>query len=165
MDAGLEHEATHTPLLGGGLEAGQYSSADPLTPLIRFHVHPLRLGSGRVEKTDGATPYRPAIVAGDEKDALAALQMFGFEVRPEALLGRIQLGQAGVQGGDQSLRIAGVKLFRGNRQAQDWAASGARAGSVTRSVICCRTAAVELAFIRESSSSVMPTTRRNSTRP
>src|SRR6202035_1925316 len=118
IDARLEYQAANTERLGGGLEAGQHGRSDSPASMIRFDVHPLCLGGRRVEKTDRATPYRPAVVAGDEKDALAAFQMFGFEVRPEALLGRVKLGQARVQRRDQSPCIIGVKRLHGDRQGE-----------------------------------------------
>src|ERR1700687_3331977 len=64
IDTRLEHETTHTQLLGSGLEAGQHGPANPLTPLIRFHVHPLRLRGRRVEEADGTTTDSSLTVAG-----------------------------------------------------------------------------------------------------
>src|SRR6202011_3051890 len=65
IDARLEYQAPNTQLLGGGLQAGQHSRADSPASMIRFDVHPLCLGGRRVEKSDRATPYRPAVAAGD----------------------------------------------------------------------------------------------------
>ena len=80
-------------------------------------VHPLHLGGRPVEKADGATADRPVAVARHEKGAAATFEMLWLEVRTEALLGRIQLGEAGVQPCDQSARVVGVEEFGLNGQA------------------------------------------------
>jgi len=118
VNARLEHEALHTHPFGGGLEVGQYSGPHSLAPLIGFDIHPFRLGGRGVEKADGATPDRSAIIARDEKGAAAAFEMLRLEVRPEALLRWIELGQAGVQRRDQSSGVLGVERFRGDGQGE-----------------------------------------------
>src|SRR6202165_367116 len=104
-------------MFGGGLEAGQHGTPDSLAALIGFDVHPLRLGGRRVEDADGPTPDRPVTVARDEKGAMAPFEMFSFEVWPEALLGRIKLGQVGVKRRDQSAGVVGVERFGRHAQA------------------------------------------------
>ncbi len=58
------------------------------------------------------------MIARDEKQTVRPFEMFRFEVRPEALLRRIELSQARVQRRDQSPGVVGVKRFRGNRDAE-----------------------------------------------
>src|SRR3989442_13069096 len=62
IDAGLEHEATHTQLLRGSLEAGQHRPSDSLAPLSGSDAHPLRPGGPHAEPADGAAPDPPAFL-------------------------------------------------------------------------------------------------------
>ena len=130
IDAGLEDEPTHTQLLRGSLEAGKHRPSDSLASLIGFDVHPLRLGSLRVKEADGSAPNRPVAVTRDEKRAVASCEMFGCEVRPEALLPRVELSEARVQLRDQSSCVVGVEGFRANREVE--VAHFQRIGCATR---------------------------------
>ena len=137
MNPRLEHEALHTQLPGGCLEAGQDGPANPAAPVIGLDVHPLHLRSRQIEEADGATANRPMTVTRHEKGAAAIFEMFRLEVWPEALLGRIELGQGGVQRRDQSSRVVRVERFSGDGQAQ--IVQPLRTGCAQISVLTTRT--------------------------
>ena len=83
--------------------------------MIRLDVHPLQLSGNRVEETDGAASDCAVAVPCHEESAPTVFEMFSLEVRPESLLGWIELGQAGIQRGDQSSCVNGVERFGGDR--------------------------------------------------
>jgi hypothetical protein len=118
MCPSLEHKAPRTESSGGRLESGQYGPADAFAAFIGLDVHALDFGRCRIDQPDGPAADGTAAVPSHKEGPPAALEMLGLEVGPEALLGRIELGQAGVQGRDQSLRILRIKRFSGDRKAQ-----------------------------------------------
>ena len=105
VSARLQHKAPRTELSGRRFESSQQGPTDALATLIRLDVHALDFGSRLVEEPDGPTADGPAIVACHKERPTAVLEMLCLEVRPKALLRRIELGQASVQRRDQSLRI------------------------------------------------------------
>ena len=78
---------------------------DPLASLIRLDIHALDLGGRLIEHSDGATSDSTAVISRHQERSTAVLEMLRLQIRPEALLRRVQLGQAGVQRRDQTLRI------------------------------------------------------------
>jgi len=77
--------------------------------MARLHVHPLHLGGCRVKEADGAGTDRHAVLSSYQKGAPAGLEVLRLEVRPEALLGRIELGKLRVERLDQAPRVVGLE--------------------------------------------------------
>jgi len=103
--AGLEYQALRAELPGRRFEAGEHGPADAPASPIRFDVHALYFGRQAVGQSDGPAADGPAILARHQERPAALFEMLRLQIRPEALLRRVQLGQAGVQRRDQTLRI------------------------------------------------------------